>query len=934
MYLHFLLSAGAAIELSGTGFLVAVAVFACLLGVEFAGILILAGKMSRARREKQELQNHGRDSSEHYHYAVPVVALGAIPQATYLAFSILAGLVAVSAVVLTVLLVVARKKGYLFISAKDAASLAEAEKMPHKTVEEPIVSQLEEQPQKAYAEAEETGEAAFAVFEDTYEPFYEQMPVSEEFDEDRAEEIAAEEAPAAPAAPVALEDSASAESNQPYKIVEKIVTETQKEVVREVPVQSPAQTAAAEQLMEKLTDFLDYELQKRKDADLAENTEETLVAAFSQKELLPQDEESSEEDDDEDEDELDEADGASGDEEDDIDNEEPDSEDRFTGNERIIGFDENTGCYIVAHYRKSFEAKLIQARPRIKQYYSELKNALLSYKGTKSRISWTADSFHNGRTQIAKINVKTNILELYLALEPESLDGTVYRGRNVGNKKKYAETPFQYKLRTPRKFKWAMELVQRTCEEQGLSPIDIEKIDYEQQYPFDTTESLVERKLIKEYIREEKPATTFELAPDHTPELPAEDDSVIPANANFLWELDNDAPAHEEEAPVAEEIPKAEPEEPISEDPISEEPAVAEASAPAEQPASSVVKETVKITEMRYTERYYTDAEPTYEQVITTRESVIPVEGEDITEDAVYEDVAAAEEEPSDVLSTEEELTNEIYDAYEPAAVIIEEETVEAIGEDELLEDEFFFGETQPTEEEIYEEEIVYEEPTEEEIYEEEIVYEEPAEEEIYEEEIVYEEPAEEEIYEEEIVYEEPAEEEIYEEEIVYEEPAEEEIYEEEIVYEEPAEEEIYEEEVYEDPVEEVYEEEVYEEEVYEEEVYEEEVYEEEVYEEVEEDEPVVAERISRDAVPTKQIPMDTGVAVIDICSVASAFAEGETVSLETLKAKGLVVPTAKTLKIYAGGSLDKRLSVEAHHFSLEAIFAIGTAGGETSMLY
>ena len=52
------------------------------------------------------------------------------------------------------------------------------------------------------------------------------------------------------------------------------------------------------------------------------------------------------------------------------------------------------------------------------------------------------------------------------------------------------------------------------------------------------------------------------------------------------------------------------------------------------------------------------------------------------------------------------------------------------------------------------------------------------------------------------------------------------------------------------------------------------------------------------------------------------------------MKAKGLVVPVAKTLKIYAGGTLEKRLSVEAHHFSLEAIFAIGTVGGETSMLY
>ena len=79
---------------------------------------------------------------------------------------------------------------------------------------------------------------------------------------------------------------------------------------------------------------------------------------------------------------------------------------------------------------------------------------------------------------------------------------------------------------------------------------------------------------------------------------------------------------------------------------------------------------------------------------------------------------------------------------------------------------------------------------------------------------------------------------------------------------------------------------------------------------------------------------MDPSIAVIDICAVAAYFNDGETVNLEALKARGLVVPTAKTLKIYSGGTLDKRLSVEAHHFSLEAIFAIGTAGGETSMLY
>ena len=821
MYLQFLFSAAGALELSENGFLIAVAVFACLLGAEIAGIVVLISKLLRGRGEKQEIDRLERSSDDYYHYGFPMLALGAIPQATYTALSIIAGLAAVAAVVFAILLIVARKNGYLFISSKDLSALAEAERNP-KPVEEPVVlaDQTEEPQGEAYAESE--AETAFTVFEEAYEEAFEEAPAAcEEPEEALAEVAACEEAANAPAA---MGDPVFADGSQPYKIVEKIVTETQKEIVREVPVQTTS--GAAEQLMEKLTDFLDYELQKRKDADTVGTETDGAVAVLAQNE---NDREDAEDDEDEDEQETDTE--LDADEEDDLDFEEPDSEDRFTGNERIVGFDDVTGCYLVAHYRKSFEAKLIQARPRIKEYYSELKNALLSYKGTKSRISWTADSFHNGRTQIAKINVKTNILELYLALEPESLEGTVYRGRNVGSKKKYAETPFQYKLRTPRKFKWAMELVQRTCEEQGLSPIDIEKIDYVQQYPFESTESLVDRKLIKEYIREEKPATTFELDPDHVPEVPEEDGSVIPANANFFWELDNDALANQEEEPeeIVEEVVEALSEEPV--EVLAEEAEMSEAVSASTEPVSTanVVKETVKVTEMRYTERYFANAEPTYERIVTTHEAVASEGEEALTEETVYEEVAPLEEtEPVTEAFYEEEsepVTESLYEEEsEPATVLLYEEE-ESLPEEPLAEEEYFFDGEQSAEEIAYEE-VYEEEPVEEEVYEE-----------------------------------------IYEEE--------------------PAEEEA-----------------------------------------------VVAQKVARDAVPTRQIPLDTGVALIDICSVAKAFRDGETVNLETLKAKGLVVPTAQKLKIYAGGSLDKRLSVEAHHFSLEAIFAIGTAGGETSMLY
>lgn len=232
----------------------------------------------------------------------------------------------------------------------------------------------------------------------------------------------------------------------------------------------------------------------------------------------------------------------------------------FTGNERIVGYDPATDCNIVERYRKSFEAKLIQSEPQIKRYYSVLKNALLSYKGTKSRVSWTADSFHNGRAQIAKINVKTRILELYLAIDPASLEGTVYRGQDVGELRKYAETPFRYKIRTQRKFNWALELVRRVSEEHGLAPIDIEPVDYENQYPFDTMENLVKRKLVKVTTRLEKVPSEFEY--DGAPEAEPQNEEQP-----YLPEEPAPSKAWEPEQPAKPEVKQA----PIYNDPVYEE---------------------------------------------------------------------------------------------------------------------------------------------------------------------------------------------------------------------------------------------------------------------------------------------------------------------------------------------------------------------------
>ncbi|MBQ1963597.1 MAG: hypothetical protein II369_05720, partial [Clostridia bacterium] len=821
MYFQLSISSFLGNGLSNTGVILMIAALACVLIAEIACIGILISKMIRARKAASE---SAEEDSAQGHYAVAILAAGTLPQTMYITLSALAGLTAFFAVVLLALLVICRIMGYDFLPRASKkkkeepvapASAAEANALSVEPSAEAVADEI----------AEETADEPFSVFAENEEPApEEEEPVT------RAEETEEEPAVAAvvlamPAEPVetvtvtrdvtvepADGADALADGTRPYKVVEKIVTETVKETVKEtsgapaapiVTAQSK-ETLSSDQFFAKLSDFLDYELQRRREFDAAAAQQSLAkgesVPTFAASADAPEDEI------DEDELDLEDEEDATLDadhtkDEEDVDDEANEQEDRFTGNERIIGFVEETGSYLVAHYRKSFEAKLIQSKPHIKKYYSELKNALLSYKDTKGRISWAADTFHNGRTQIAKINVKTRILELYLAIDPASLEGTMYKGRDVGSKKKYADTPFQYKIRTPRKLKWALELVARTCEEHGLSPIDIDTVDYAAQYPFDTTDNLVERKLIKEYIREEKPATTFELDPDHIPSVPDEDESVIPANANFSWEFDNERLTGEDQESAPEILPEEEPtpdtlpEEPISE-PVSEPtPEVAPVS---NEPHREVVRETVKVTEMRYTERYYGDPNASFERTTTVKE---PIEA--IAEPVAEEEIPV-EEIPVEEIPTEEAY-DEAADAIPADAEAYEEESAEEGGERFFadVDTDVLFANlglnpeasSEDLTEEEAEEEIPEEEITEEEIAEEEITEEEIGEEEIAEEEITEEEAEEAfaEEAEEASVEEEP--EEYAEEEYAEEEYAEEEYAEEEYAEEEYAEEEYTEEE-------------------------------------------------------------------------------------------------------------------------------------------
>ena len=153
--------------------------------------------------------------------------------------------------------------------------------------------------------------------------------------------------------------------------------------------------------------------------------------------------------------------------------------------------------FTFAKLRKSFLAKLIQSDDEIKEYYSELKNELLSYKGIKSRFSWGVETFKYRREHIARINVKGRTLHLYVALDPEEFKDTKYFSHDATGLSRYEGAPMMIKVKSERGVRHGKELIAIVAERLGLLKNPKYTLtDYRP--PYESTMALIEKKLIKD----------------------------------------------------------------------------------------------------------------------------------------------------------------------------------------------------------------------------------------------------------------------------------------------------------------------------------------------------------------------------------------------------------------------------------------------------
>ena len=216
--------------------------------------------------------------------------------------------------------------------------------------------------------------------------------------------------------------------------------------------------------------------------------------------------------------------------EDDDDSDGDDNDDDKVDDEEIT--DASTGLKIVVHYRRSFMARLIQSQDKIQDYYTGLKNVLLSFEGVKSRVSWNYDSFNRGRKQLAKMNIRGKSLMLYLALDPKEFENTKYFFTDVSDKLKFAKVPMRVKIRSGRGFKHGVELIEEMMNRMGIARQEI----YHPQdfhYPYETTKQLVDRGLIKVVNPEEEEKIDAAFVMENLSDFIRDEVSVAEADALF-----------------------------------------------------------------------------------------------------------------------------------------------------------------------------------------------------------------------------------------------------------------------------------------------------------------------------------------------------------------------------------------------------------------
>ena len=158
-------------------------------------------------------------------------------------------------------------------------------------------------------------------------------------------------------------------------------------------------------------------------------------------------------------------------------------------------------------YDRSFKARFIQSDNDVKNWYTELKNELLSYKKVHDRLSWKRESYNFGRISAARLSFRGNTLCLYLPLNSATYEDSKYKVESVEDHASYEDTPCMYRIKNERRVKYAKELIATVMENIGAVKIERDSVDYYE--PYEGLVQLINKGLIKRTIKDKSAEAFF-----------------------------------------------------------------------------------------------------------------------------------------------------------------------------------------------------------------------------------------------------------------------------------------------------------------------------------------------------------------------------------------------------------------------------------------
>lgn len=145
-------------------------------------------------------------------------------------------------------------------------------------------------------------------------------------------------------------------------------------------------------------------------------------------------------------------------------------------------------------YNRSFAARLIQSSDTVKEWYAMIKDAALSYKGTRSSSAWRQEKLYKGRALFVKLAIRGRTLCVYFPVNVGEVKNIEVE--DVSDKPVHAATPALFRIKKDVHARQALELVAMSAERLGLEAGKAHVTD-KSEYALQTTEQLIEAGLVK-----------------------------------------------------------------------------------------------------------------------------------------------------------------------------------------------------------------------------------------------------------------------------------------------------------------------------------------------------------------------------------------------------------------------------------------------------